>query len=115
MQQLIATSTMEAEYCARSSAMKDLLPILDLVKALSKAVGLPKDFNSNIHVKVHEDNVGALTLARLEPGRITPHSKHYAVRLHWFRSKVADPSLRISIVKVDSCNQLGDIFTKGLT
>jgi hypothetical protein len=34
---------------------------------------------------------------------------------HWFREKVADPAKRISLVKIDTKNQLGDIFTKGLT
>eukprot|EP00804_Cyclotella_cryptica_P016318 CCRYP_009889-RC/>CCRYP_009889-RC protein AED:0.21 eAED:0.80 QI:0/0/0/1/0/0/3/0/571 len=42
--------------------------------------------------KVHEDNVGALTLGHLEPRRMTPRSKHYAIKYHWFRDKVADPS-----------------------
>eukprot|EP00804_Cyclotella_cryptica_P007533 CCRYP_010639-RD/>CCRYP_010639-RD protein AED:0.26 eAED:0.26 QI:0/0/0/1/0/0/3/0/643 len=64
--------------------------------------------------KVHEDNVGALTLARLEPRRMTPRSKHYAIKYHWFREKVADPSHRVTLVKIDTRNQLGDLFTKGL-
>ena len=50
----------------------------------------------------------------MEPGRFTPHSKHYALSLHWFRSKVFDPSNNISVVKIDSKDQLGDMFTKGL-
>ena len=36
-------------------------------------------------VTVWEDNSGALILANLEPGRMTPHSKHCGVKYHWFR------------------------------
>jgi hypothetical protein len=114
LQTEIALSTMEAEYVALSTACKDLLPLVTVIRELSAAVGLSDSFSSNIHCKVHEDNVGALTLARLEPRRMTPRSKHYAIKYHWFREKVADPSLRITIVKIDTANQLGDLFTKGL-
>jgi hypothetical protein len=115
LQTEIALSTMEAEYVAISAACKDLFPVVNMIKELSRTVGLSDDFNSNIHVKIHEDNVGALTLGRLEPRRMTPRSKHYAIKYHWFRTHVADPSKRISLVKIDTRNQLGDIFTKGLT
>ena len=111
----IALSTMEAEYCALSMACKDLFPIADRVRALSKAVGLGDDFGSRLNIKVHEDNVGALTLAGLDLQRITPRSKHYAIKYHWFREKIADPSNRVTLHKVESRYQLGDIFTKGLT
>jgi hypothetical protein len=48
---------------------------------------------------------------------MTPRSKHYAIKYHWFRFReyVFDKSNRIELVKVDTNNQLGDIFTKGLT
>lgn len=78
-------------------------------------MGLADDFISNIHVRIHEDNIGALTLGKLEPRRMTPRSKHYAIKYHWFRSHVFDKSNRIQLVKIDTANQLGDIFTKGLT
>jgi hypothetical protein len=105
---------MEVEYVALSTACKDLLPLVSLIRELSPAVSLDDSFTSNIHCKVHEDNIGALTLGRLEPHRMTPHSKHYAIKYHWFHDKVADPSQRISLVKIDTKNQLGDLFTKGL-
>lgn len=114
LQTEIALSTMEAEYVALSTACKDLIPLIALVKELRLAVGLPPSVSTNLHCKVHEDNVGALTLANLEPQRMTPRSKHYAIKYHWFREHVADPSNRITIVKIDTANQLGDMFTKGL-
>ena len=115
LQTEIALSTMEAEYVALSTACKDLLPIMALVRELRRSVGLPDEFDANLHCKVHEDNVGALTLANLEPQRMTPRSKHYAIKYHWFREHVYDKSNRIVIVKIDTKNQLGDMFTKGLT
>ena len=115
LQTEIALSTMEAEYVALSTACKDLMPIMALVRELRRAVGLPDSFEANLHCKIHEDNVGALTLANLEPRRMTPRSKHYAIKYHWFREKVHDKSNRITIVKIDTKNQLGDMFTKGLT
>ena len=68
---------------------------------------------TRMHVKIHEDNVGALTLGKLEPKRMTPRSKHYAIKYHWFREHIGPRN--IELVKVASSEQLGDIFTKGLT
>ncbi|KAL3782482.1 hypothetical protein ACHAWO_005229 [Cyclotella atomus] len=115
LQTEIALSTMEAEYVAISTACRDLFPVVDIVKELSASVGLTNDFTSKIHVRIHEDNVGALTLGKLEPRRMTPRSKHYAIKYHWFREKVKDKANRVELVKIDTKNQLGDIFTKGLT
>jgi hypothetical protein len=58
----IALSTMETEYCALSMSCKDLFPVADMIRELSKAVSLGDDFGAKLHIKVHEDNVGALTL-----------------------------------------------------
>eukprot|EP00804_Cyclotella_cryptica_P011602 CCRYP_020927-RA/>CCRYP_020927-RA protein AED:0.29 eAED:0.29 QI:0/0/0/0.66/0.5/0.66/3/0/467 len=88
LQTEIALSTMGAEYVALSTACKDLLPLVAIIRELSAAVGLDDSFTSNIHCKIHEDNVGALTLARLEPCCMTPRTKHYAIKYHWFREKV---------------------------
>ncbi|KAL7475644.1 hypothetical protein ACHAW6_001552, partial [Cyclotella cf. meneghiniana] len=114
LQTEIAVSTMEAEYVAFSTACKDLIPVVAVIRELSNAVGLVDDFVTNLHIKIHEDNVGALTLAKLEPGRMTPRSKHYAIKYHWFCEFISSPENWVEVVKVDSRNQLGDIFTKGL-
>ena len=55
---------------------------------------------------VHKDNNGALHLANMEPGRMTPRSKHYGVKYHWFRSKL-DPN-NICVVKIDTKLQQAD-------
>ena len=96
--------------------MKDLLPTIDLVHELGGCLGVPIQNVSNIRVRMHEDYIGALTLDKLEPHRMTPRSKHYACRYHWFRSHIAPHGDRrsIGLVKISTKDQLGDLFTKGM-
>ena len=64
---------------------------------------------------VFEDNNGALTVARTP--RITPQSKFFAVKLHFFKEHVKtneNPTGEINIQKVETERQLADILTKGL-
>jgi hypothetical protein len=112
LQTEIALSTMKAEYISLSQACKDLFPLLDLIKKLGSALNLDIDDGTNLHVKIHEDKVCALILGKLEPRRMTPCSKHYAIKYHWFRKQIGPRN--IELVKVDTKDQLGDIFTKGL-
>ena len=112
LQSDIALSTMEAEYNALSMAMKDLLPLQRLVHTVADAVGLNVQDLIEMKTTVWEDNSGALTLANLEPGRMTPRSKHYGVKYHWFRSHLKPNN--IQVVKVDTKDQQADILTKGL-
>ena len=112
LQPSIAMSTMESEYIALSQSCKDLFPVVDLACEMGSWLGLEFSKSSNMHVRVHEDNVGALTLGKLEPRRATPRSKHYAVKYHWFRSEIGPRN--IQLVKISTEHQLGDMFTKGL-
>ena len=109
----IALSTMEAEYNALSLCMKTVLPFHRTLKRVIKSLK-QNDSESGITFKVSiwEDNIGALTLANLEPGRHTPRSKHYGVKIHWFRSHLKPNS--IIVRKIKSKFQKADIFTKGL-
>jgi hypothetical protein len=65
-----------------------------------------------MHIKIHEDNVGTLLLGQLEPQQMTPHSKHYSVKYHWFWEHLVP--CKIQLVKIATKDQLGDIFNKGL-
>ena len=112
MEQMIACSTMESEYIAMSTACRDLFPLMDMVKELGGYLGVSISEKSNLHVRIHEDNVGALVLGKLESRRMTLRSKHYAVRYHWFRTHIG-PQNDI-LQKIDTTQQLGNIFTKGL-
>lgn len=113
LQNEIALSTMEAEYNALSYAMRSVLPFKTTVLSVAKSIGLSEDRTTTFKTTVWEDNAGALTLANLEPGRITPRSKHYAIKYHWFRSHLK-PS-QVEVKKIDTHDQKADILTKGLT
>ena len=113
LQNEIALSTMEAEYNALSYAMRSALPFKTAVLTVAKAIGLSDDRTTTFKTTVWEDNAGALTLANMEPGRITPRSKHYAIKYHWFRSHLK-PN-QVEVKKIDTHDQKADILTKGLT
>jgi hypothetical protein len=57
---------------------------------------------------VFKDNDACLKFARMP--RITPCTKHIRIPYHWFRSYVE--SNQITLVRVDTTNQLADQFTK---
>ena len=92
--------------------MKDLLPLKRLVEKVASSVGLELQTIIEMRTTVWEDNSGALTLANLEPGRMTPRSKHYGVKYHWFRSHLKPNN--IEVIKIDTADQQADILTKGL-
>jgi hypothetical protein len=59
---------------------------------------------------VFEDNDACLQFARMP--RLNSQTKHIGIPYHWFRSYVE--SNHITLVRVDTTNQLADQFTKGL-
>jgi hypothetical protein len=107
----IALSTMEAEYNTLSMSMREVLPLKRLVQAVSKGVGLSED-RVTTFTTVWEDNSGTLTLATLEPGRMTPRSKHYVIKYHRFRQHLKPNKVQVKKIATD--DQKADIFTKGL-
>ena len=66
--------------------------------------------STEMHVKIHEDNAGALKLANLEYPRMTPRTKWYAVKYHWFRTMLKPNNVKL--VKIDTLVQKGDLFTR---
>ena len=58
---------------------------------------------------VHEDNQGALILAKLEPGRHTVGSKFYALWLHWFRSWIVPINIEMQFIV--SLDQKGNFLS----
>jgi hypothetical protein len=65
-----------------------------------------------MHVTIHEDNSGALILADSLPPEFTPRSKWYHTKTIWFREQIKKRAIRL--LKIDTKEQLGDMFTKGL-
>jgi hypothetical protein len=75
-------------------------------------VGLKTKDLVSMHVSIHEDNAGALVLAETIPPQFTPRSKYYAIKTVWFREEIQKRGVKL--LKIDTVEQLGDIFTKGL-
>ena len=107
-----ALSTMEAEYIALSMAMRELLPLKELIIEVCGESGLHVNDITEIHSTIWEDNAGCVILANMELPRMTPRSKHYAVKYHWFRDKLAPNKMQVK--KIEGELQIANIFTKAL-
>jgi hypothetical protein len=103
---------MEAEYTALSVTIREVLPFTHLVIAVATVVGFSEIESTTFNTTVWEDNIGALTLANLEPGCHTPRSKHYEIKMHWFRDQLKQ-NKKIVVTDI-SKDQQADIMTKGL-
>jgi hypothetical protein len=93
------------------ACIKELIPIMDMVQSLADAVGIPAG-DVNMRVSVHDDNSGALMLAETLPPQFTQRSKYYATKTIWFREEINKGGIKL--LKIETFEQLGDIFTKGL-
>ena len=85
LQTEIAVSTMEAEYIALSLAMRDLIPLRGLVDEIKTMFDID-ELPCRAYSKVFEDNNGTILLATSP--RMTPRSKHIAVKYHFFKEHV---------------------------
>ena len=112
LQRETALSTMEAEINALAHCCRELFPVMDMVGEIGKVAGLPTEDMTKMHVSVHEDNSGALILAETIPPQFTPRSKYYCTKTVWFREEIMKRG--VSLRKIETKEQLGDIFTKGL-
>jgi hypothetical protein len=122
---------MEAEYIALSQAMRELIPILEVVLEIQKLVfrghkvleccthskifeDITNIDNNETHPlpvsMVYEDNNACLKFATAP--KMSPRTKHIAVKYHFFREKV--DQLQIRVVRIDSAENLSDAMTKGL-
>ncbi len=108
-----ALSTMEAEVTALAACCRELFPIIDMVESVTCSVNLPIPIGeTTMQLSVHEDNLGALVLAKTLPPQFTPRSKYYASKTIWFWEEIHKHCIKL--LKINSVKQLGDIFTKGL-
>ena len=107
-----ALSTMEAEVVAFVACCRELFPIIDLVDQIGDAAGVSPEEVCRMHIKLHEDNMGALALLMTPPPQHTPCSKHFALKTNWFREQII--ARNIEVVKIETKEQRGDIFTKSL-
>ncbi len=66
-----------------------------------------------MNVSMHEGNSGALVLAKTLPPRLRPKASITQSRQIWFREEIVKRGIQLQ--KIDTVEQLGDIFTQGLT
>ena len=65
-----------------------------------------------MNVSIHENNAGALILAKTLPPQFTPRSKYYVSKTIWFHEEINTRGIKL--FNIDTVEKLGDIFTKGL-
>ena len=110
LQTEIALSTREAEYTRVSYALREAIPLMDLLKEMKGKRFNILDHKIKVHFRVFEDNSGAIEMAVVHKWR--PCTKHLATKLHHFRSYVN--SGEISVHKIDTSLQPADVLTKSL-
>ena len=111
MQSIITLSTTEAEYVALSTALRDVIYILQLTEELTaNGITVPLPDKPRVTCRVFEDNAGAVELAN-NP-KLRPRTKHIAIPYHHFRHHVAEGTIKI--LPISTKHQIADIFTKPL-
>ena len=111
MQTTVALSATEAECVALSTALRDVIFLMESVKEFeTHGAPIPKSATPTIECRVFEDNVGALELATTH--KLRPCTKHIAAQCHHFRHCVQ--TNQIQIKHISTTNQITDTFTKPL-
>ena len=111
LQTHVATSTTMAEYIALSAALRDVIPIMELMDELRDRGYELISTEPIVYCKAFEDNSGALEIARLP--KMRPRTKAINVIYHHFREYVRLGLIKIYPISTD--DQVADIFTKPLT
>jgi hypothetical protein len=92
---------------ALSTALRDHIPVMDLLKEMADQ-GHDVVNTPSINCELFEDNSGALEQARTAKYR--PRTRHINAAWQHFRSYVASGLIQIHSIQMDW--QLGDAFTK---
>ena len=109
LQTEIALSTTEAEYIALSQAMKEIIPLINILGEVKRYFKVIDDL-PEIHCKLFEDNKSALALAKAP--QMNPRTKYISLKYHHFRSYVSNKL--VTILPISTEEQTADIFTKVL-
>ena len=105
----IALITTESEYIYLSSAMREVIPFLGLMKETAELFGLlTRDLV--FRCTVLEDNESCIAVSKSP--KFTPRTKHIAIKYHHFRRFVSNGTIIIKYI--DTAEQIADIFTKPL-
>lgn len=110
LQTITALSTTEAEYVALSHALREVIPIINILEELKQRQVATYARTPRVYCKAYEDNSATLEIATVHKFR--PRTKHINLAYHHFREYVRQG--KIMIHPIDTKNQLADIFTKPL-
>ena len=110
MQTITTLSTTEAEYIALSTSLREVIPLMGILKEAVEQGVKSTDVPPKIHCTVFEDNSGALELARMP--KIRPRTKHINQSYHHFREYVERQEIHNQATPTEE--QLADILTKPL-
>ena len=108
LQTEIALSSTESEYTGLSYALREAIPIMNILRECNDNGINLKNVTPTITCKVFEDNSGALEMATTHKFR--PRTKHINVKLHHFLDYVVRGD--IIIKAISTTNQLADFLTK---
>jgi hypothetical protein len=97
-------------YIALSQALRDVIPIMELLKEMRKLGHKVICNEPVVYCKVFEDNSAALELAR-QP-KLRPRTKHINVCYHHFWEHIRKGIIKVLGVSTD--NQIADTLTKPL-
>ena len=110
MQTIAALSTTEAEYIALSTSLREVIPMMGILKEAQEQ-GLQVNYlPPKVHCTVFEDNSSALELACLP--KIHPQTKHINQSFHHFREHMECQDIIIKATPSDQ--QMADILNKPL-
>lgn len=99
----VTKSSTSAEYVALSEAVSEITFVKDILENFDLKIEKP--------IKMYEDNSGALNIAKY--GNFTKNSKFIEVHYHFVNENYMKGV--IDIIKVDSEQNIADIFTKSVS
>ena len=86
LQTEIALSTMEAEYIALSTGMRELVGSRKIIAEITLHGAIKRNAVSRVS-RAYEDNMAALKHAVMKLPKLSPRTKHIAVKYHWFKRR----------------------------
>ena len=110
IQTVTALSSTKAEYIALSISLREVIPLMGMLKEAAEQGVKIDNLPPKIHCTVFEDNSGALELARLP--KVCPRTKHINQSFHHFREYVERQEIHIQATPTEE--RLANILTKTL-
>lgn len=101
-QRIVATSAMEAEYCALFPCVKNVMWIRNIMTEIG--------YENEGPTTIYEDNSAAKLCA--ESTKVTKRNRHIKLRFHYTRHQVEQKQIKIEWISTKE--QVADILTKNL-